>query len=277
MHTRYGLYTKPRHSSHSTSLIGWGISEGRSSQSRVSMSNWSCCILVSESVDLSAYKMVRSASMTSLDVAAGQGGRGTPLWGACCRQRRRLSSLSTILEALPDHHNLNAEKSLKLDMIQDEEALALSNFIQYSKEDDQEQNKGSTGHTIKGICINPPLPSPAASSRPPSPTLYKTHRRNSSNTRFSVSSISSSILASLSALAMATSCPSSASASLHNVHHSPTLPHRNAPFKSAMCSPRSSTVSLDAVTEGLSSLGGTHEDSDSLSSASASLQPKLHP
>lgn len=223
--------------------------------------------------------MVQSLSMTSVAVGADRAEREMPRWRASCRQRRRLSSLSTILEVLPGHPDLHAEKSFELEMIRDEEALSLSNCIPYSEEDHrQEQDTAVTGHANKAICINPPLLSPAAPRpRSPSPTFCKSHRRHSSSTRLSVSSISSSILASLSALAMAASFPSSASSSanLHNVHHSPTSPHRNLPLKSAMRSPRSSTVALDAVTEGISSLGGGPEDSDSLSSAEVKLHPSL--
>jgi hypothetical protein len=221
--------------------------------------------------------------MPNVDLAAaGRGERETPPWRASCKQRRRLSSLSTILEVLPGHgavryplDNLEQAESFKSAWCQDGQALSLANSHQHRR---QQRERAFAGLLDQGIRISSQLPSPAA-SRPasPSPTHCKSRRRNSSS-RFSVSSISGSIAASLSALAMATPFPSSSSssASLHHVHHSPTSPHRSIPLKSAMRSPRSSTVSLDAVTEGISSLGGAAgQDTDSLSSASGQPQPQL--
>lgn len=186
------------------------------------------------------------------------------------RSRRRLSDLSTILEVLPsidssscpeaeeshkedeDHHHLQASSCLYADI---NTGTATGN-----KRDHQQTTTTRTRSS-------PPRPpashfSGLVRSVSSSSISLKPRRQR----RLSLSCISSSIAASLSAMASVSDPQSLAH---HPTPSSPSSHHRsNAPLKSAMRSPPTSAASLDSVTDGMSALGGSSHPATAASSSS---------
>lgn len=177
------------------------------------------------------------------------------------QSKRRLSDLSTILEVLPSSCHDGAEKSCT----EDTRASCLSaNTDTAATLDDRKLTKGATSTTA------PSQPAGSFASLVRSVSLSSVSLKPRRPRRLSLSSISSSIAASLSAMASGTDVQTPLH---HPAPSSLSSQHRNAPLKSAMRSPPSTAASLDAVTDSMSSLRSSHtassDDKASLTSSSA--------